>query len=125
MKKDIISEIKKEQLRVRVLFATSALGMGVDASYVTNIVHITLPSSLEAYMQEIGHAGCTGLSSCATLYYNNSDIGNNKKTCGRINEIILQIRRHLAKETLAGLLWILQCSTIKLLLHMRWHVQKI
>lgn len=78
MKKDIISEIKKEQSRVRVLFATSALGMGVDAPYVTNI-HITPPSSLEAYMQEIGRAGRTGLSSCATLYYNNSDIGNNKK----------------------------------------------
>lgn len=79
MKKDIISEIKKEQSRVRVLFATSALGMGVDAPYVTNIIHITPPSSLEAYMQEIGCAGRTGLSSCATLYYNNSDIGNNKK----------------------------------------------
>ncbi|XP_068761461.1 ATP-dependent DNA helicase Q1-like [Montipora capricornis] len=78
-KKDIISEIKKEQSRVRVLFAASALGMGVDAPYVTNIIHITPPSSLEAYMQEIGRAGRTGLSSCATLYYNNSDIGNNKK----------------------------------------------
>ena len=79
MKKDILSEIKKEQSRVRVLFATSALGMGVDAPYVTNIIHITPPSSLEAYMQEIGRAGRTGLSSWATLYYNNSDIGNNKK----------------------------------------------
>ena len=74
MKKDIISEINKEKSRVRVLFATSAL----DAPYVTNIIHITPPSSLEAYMQEIGRAGRTGLSSCATLYYNNSDIGNNK-----------------------------------------------
>ncbi|XP_068752409.1 ATP-dependent DNA helicase RecQ-like [Montipora capricornis] len=79
MKKDIISEKKKEQSRVRVLFATSALGMGVDAPYVTNIIHITPPSSLEAYMQEIGLAGRTGLSSCATLYYNNSDIAKNKK----------------------------------------------
>ncbi|XP_068691596.1 recQ-like DNA helicase BLM [Montipora foliosa] len=79
MMKEIISEIKKEQSRVRVLFATSALGMGVDAPYVTNIIHITPPSSLEAYMQEIGRAGRTGLSSCATLYYNNSDIAKNKK----------------------------------------------
>ena len=71
MKKDILSEIKKEQSRVRVLFATSALGMGIDAPYVTNFMHITPPSSqLEAYMQEICRAGRTGLSSCATLYYN-------------------------------------------------------
>ena len=79
MKKDIISEIKKEQSRVRVLFATSALGIRVDAPYVTKIIHITPPSSFEAYLHGIGHAGRTGLSSCATLYYNNSDIGNNKK----------------------------------------------
>jgi len=62
---------------VRVLFATSALGIRVDAPYVTNVIHITPPSSLEVYMQEIGRAGRTGLSSCTTLYYNNSDIGNN------------------------------------------------
>lgn len=55
--------------------------MGVDAPYVINIIHITLPSSLKAYMQQIGHAGCTGLSSCVTLYYNNSDFENNKKPC--------------------------------------------
>ena len=67
MKRDIIAEIKKEQSRVRVLFATSALGMGVDAPYVTNIILITPPSSLEADMQEIGRASRTGLSSCATL----------------------------------------------------------
>ena len=79
MKKDIISEIKKENSRVRVLFATSALGMGVDAPYVINVIHISPPSSLEAYMQEIGRAGRTGLSSRATLYYNNSDVGKNKK----------------------------------------------
>lgn len=51
MKKEIISEIKKKQnSRVRVIFATSALGMGVDTPYVTNIVHISPPSTLEAYM---------------------------------------------------------------------------
>ena len=79
MKKDIISEIKKENSRVRVLFATSALDMGVDAPYVINVIHISPPSSLEAYMQQIGRAGRTGRSSFATLYYNNSDIGKNKK----------------------------------------------
>lgn len=49
MKKDIISEIKKENSRVRVIFATSALGMGVDAPHVVEIIHITPPSSFEAY----------------------------------------------------------------------------
>ena len=79
MQKDILSGIKNENSRMRVLFATSALGMGVHAPYVVNIIHITPPSSLEAHIQKIGRAGRTGLSSYATLYYNNYDIGNNMK----------------------------------------------
>ena len=80
MKKELIEEIKKEEdSRVRVVFATSALGMGVDAPFVTQVIHISPPSNLESYMQEIGRAGRTGLQSYATLYYNKSDIGNNKK----------------------------------------------
>lgn len=50
MKGDIISEIKKGPSRVSVLFPTSALGMGVVAPYVTNVIHITQPRSLKAYM---------------------------------------------------------------------------
>ena len=79
MKKNIISEIKEEHSRIRVLFATSALGMGVDAPYIMHIIHITPPSNIESYMQETGRAGRTGLPSRATLYYNNSDIANNKR----------------------------------------------
>lgn len=79
IKKDILSGIKNENSRMRVLFAKSALGMGVHAPYVVNIIHITPPSSLEAYIQKIGCAGRTALSSYATLYYNNYDIGNNMK----------------------------------------------
>jgi superfamily II DNA helicase RecQ len=79
MKKDIIHEIGKENSRIRVIFATSALGMGVDAPYVTRIIHITPPATVESYVQEIGRAGRTGLLSRAILYYNNSDIANNKK----------------------------------------------
>ena len=43
------------------------------------MIHISPPSNLESYMQEIGSAGRTGRQSYATLYYNKSDIGNRKK----------------------------------------------
>lgn len=79
MKKSIISEIKKPDSRIRVLFATSALGMGVDAPDVRHVIHITPPSNIESYMQETGRAGRSGQLSKATLYYNNSDIAKNKK----------------------------------------------
>ena len=79
MKKELITEIKNEDSRVRIIFATSALGMGVDSPYVASVIHISPPSSLEAYMQEIGRAGRTfGIQARAALYYNNSDISKNK-----------------------------------------------
>ena len=78
MKVDILNEIKKESSNIRVLFATTALGMGVNAPHVSRIIHICPPSSLEAYMQEIGRAGRSGRKSSAVMYYNNSDIAKNK-----------------------------------------------
>ena len=63
---------------IRVLFATTALGMGVNVPHVSKIIHIDPPSSLETYMQEIGRAGRSGRKSSAVMYYNNSDIAKNK-----------------------------------------------
>ena len=81
MKKELIQEIKKYDCRVKVLFATSALGMGVDTPYVTNIIHISPPGTIiEAYMKETGCAGhMVGIQAKAVLYYNNSDIGKSNK----------------------------------------------
>ena len=78
VKDEILNEIKKTQSRIRVIFATAALGMGVNAPNISNIIHIRPPSNLLNYIQEIGRAGRTGDQSCATLYYNNSDIAKNK-----------------------------------------------
>jgi len=69
MKKESIQEIKKYDSRERVLFATSALGMGVVTPYVTNTIHISPPGTIEAYMQEIGRAGpMVGIQAKAALY---------------------------------------------------------
>ena len=63
MKEEIIKEIKKPDSAIQVIFATSALGMGVDISHVVTIIHISPPDSLEAYYQEIGRAGKTNFLS--------------------------------------------------------------
>jgi len=68
MKKSIISEIKKKNARIRVLFATSALRLGVNAPHVEHIIHVTPPSNIESYVQETGRAERTGIPSRATLY---------------------------------------------------------
>ena len=64
MKKAISGEMRKTDSRIRVLFATSALGMGGDArSSVEHVIYIIPPSNIESYLQEVGRAGRTGVPS--------------------------------------------------------------
>ena len=78
MKKAILDEIKTSSSRIRVLFATTALGMGVDARDIAHVIHIGPPSTMEEYVQEFGRAGRSKQNAWATLYYNNSDIAKNR-----------------------------------------------
>ena len=76
MKNDVLEEIKLQSSRIRVVFATTALDMGVDAPHIRKIIHIRPPSSLESYVQEIGRAGRDGAQSDVYLFYNNSDVSS-------------------------------------------------
>ena len=74
MKNQILTELSASQSKLRVVFATVALGMGVDIPCIRHVIHVGPPHTVRECFQETGRAGHDGKQSVAVLYYNNRDI---------------------------------------------------
>lgn len=111
MKTHILQELRKPKPKLRLVFATVALGMGLNAPSVTRIFHFQPPTTLEKYMQEIGRAGRTGELSHSVMFLNNSDIASNRVGLSKFVKPFcttnLCLRKHLLdhfgfKDSLSG-----------------------
>lgn len=52
----------------QVMVSTNAFGMGIDKPDVRTVIHLDLPSGIEAYVQEAGRAGRDGKNAEAILF---------------------------------------------------------
>ncbi|XP_068692465.1 ATP-dependent DNA helicase Q1-like [Montipora foliosa] len=78
MKDQILKELSSSVSKVRVVFATVAMGMGVDIPSIRTVIHVGPPRTVREYFQETGRAGRDGKQAHALLYYNNRDIATNR-----------------------------------------------
>lgn len=73
VKDNILSEFTKPNSLLRIVVATIAFGMGVDAPNIRHVIHWGPPRSIEAYVQESGRCGRDGKSAIADLYFTGQD----------------------------------------------------
>jgi ATP-dependent DNA helicase RecQ len=60
--------------KTKLILATPAFGLGIDKSDIRYVAHYEIPSSIEAYFQEVGRAGRDGLPADAFLLYDEDDL---------------------------------------------------
>jgi ATP-dependent DNA helicase RecQ len=79
--------------QVRVMVATNAFGMGIDKPDVRLVVHLDLPTTLEAYYQEAGRAGRDEQKSYAIILYSEQDIVELREKIEKEHPSIEQLKK--------------------------------
>ena len=84
---------------VRIIFATVALGMGVNMVGVNKIIHYGAPHSMEDYMQESGRAGRSGDQALSVVYWKPADAPLRKDAKTKRDREIASVRCYLESNS--------------------------
>lgn len=94
-KEVILSSMREANGVVRVVFATVALGMGLNFVGLNNIVHYGAPSSIEDYFQESGRAGRSGDQAKSVIFWKPRDAPMKQDLSNPRNAEVAAVRRYL------------------------------
>ena len=97
-KEVILSSMEKADGIVRVVFATVALGMGVNFVGLNKIIHYGAPSSIDDYYQESGRAGRSGEAAKSTIYWKPCDAPLKKDLSNPRNAELAAVRQYLEND---------------------------
>ena len=85
---------------IRVVFATVALGMGVNLANVNTVVHYGAPRSLEDYFQESGRGGRTGGQAFSTVYWCCKDAPKYRDVSDHRRHEVVLVRSYLENNSI-------------------------
>ena len=77
----------------RIVVATNAFGMGIDKPDVRTVIHVQLPTTLEAYYQEAGRAGRDGAPSLCVAFYAKQDAQMGRSFIDGVHPRLRQLTR--------------------------------
>ncbi len=77
---DLPSDIRRRNLseflkdKSKLILATPAFGLGIDKPNIRFVTHYEIPSTVEAYFQEVGRAGRDGIEAAGYFLYSEDDL---------------------------------------------------
>lgn len=77
---DLPSDVRRRSLndfikdKTPLILATPAFGLGIDKPNIRFVTHYEIPSTIEAYFQEVGRAGRDGLPANGYFLYSEDDL---------------------------------------------------
>lgn len=92
---------------VRVVFATVALGMGINMQGVNTVIHYGAPRSIEDFFQESGRGGRSGDRAQATIYWKKVDCPIRKEPSTIEHHETIAVRRYLENTSKCRRSWLL------------------
>ena len=107
-KEVILNSLTRPDGNVHLVFATVAMGMGINLRDVNTILHYGAPQSIEDYFQESGRGGRSGQAARSTIYWKPSDCPIRKNLVNTRDHEVAAVRHYLENSTSCRRKWLLE-----------------